>query len=81
MLPRNPALWEEDEAFRDLQGILKGLAVVNDRAERGVALALIQDLNKKLTKDEDQLKFLLQVVSKHRRQFHDCTNRNITSNK
>ena len=79
MLHRDPALWEEDEAFRDLQGVLKGLAVVDDRAKRGVAL--IQDLNKKLTKDEDQLKFLLQVVSKHRRQFHDCSNRNITLNK
>ena len=44
MLSRDPAPWEEDEAFREAQEVLKGLAVVNDRAERGVAH--IQDLNK-----------------------------------
>jgi hypothetical protein len=41
------------------------LAVVNDIAERGVAL--IQDLNKKLTKDEAQLQFHLRV-SEHQQQ-------------
>jgi len=35
--------------------------VVNDRAERGVTL--IQDFKRKLTKDEVQLQFVLQVVS------------------
>jgi hypothetical protein len=66
MLSRDPAPWEEDEAFREAQEVLKGLAVINDRAGRGVAL--IQDLNKKLTKDEDQLQFPLPVVSEHRQQ-------------
>ena len=51
--------------------------VINDRAERGVAL--VQDYNKKLTKNEDQLQFLLQVVKEHRRQFPDCTKRNLAS--
>jgi hypothetical protein len=48
MLSIDPALWEEPESFREAQAVLKGLAAINDRAERGVAL--IQDLNKKLTK-------------------------------
>lgn len=79
MLSRDPALWVEDETFREAQALLKGLAVVNDRAERGVAL--VQDFNKKITKDEDQLQFLLQVVNEHRRQFPDCTKRTLTSKK
>ena len=75
MISRDPALWEEDVEFQEAQAILKGLAVVNYRAERGVTL--IQNFNKKLTKDEDQLQFLLQVVSEHRHQFPDCTKRNL----
>ena len=47
--------------------IISGLAVVNDRAKRGVALI------KKLTAREEQLEFLLQVVSDHRRKFLDCS--------
>jgi len=63
---RDPAPWEDDEAFREAQKELKGLAVVNDRA--GCGVALIQDLNKKVTKDEVQLPFLLWVVSEHQQQ-------------
>ena len=37
------------------------MAVVNGRAEQGVAL--IQDFKKKLTRDKDQLQCLLQVAS------------------
>jgi len=50
---------------------------VNDWAERGVAL--IQHFNRTLTKDEDQLQFLLQVVSDHRRRLPDCTKRKLTA--
>jgi hypothetical protein len=58
---------QQDQASK----VIAGLAVVNDRAERGVAL--IQEFNKKLTKNEAQLQFLLQVVSDHRKQFPSCT--------
>lgn len=74
-LAKEPSLWEEDELFMEASKIVRGLAVVNDRAERGVAL--IQNFNKKLTRGEDQLQFLLQVVADHRRLFPDCTKRNI----
>ena len=68
-LMKDPSCWKDDEAYKEAVQRVKGLAVVNDRAERGVAL--IQDFNKKLTKGEE-LQFLLQVVSDHRRQFPDC---------
>jgi len=41
--------------------------VVNDQAERGVAL--IEEFTGHLTKDEEQLQFLLQVVQEHRRAY------------
>ena len=50
------------------RSVLSHLAVVNDRAERG-ALALIQDFDRKLTRVEDKLQYLLQVVAEHRRNF------------
>jgi len=64
-LLKDPLSWKDDEEYQ----FVKRLAVVNDRAERGVAL--IQQFNKHLTKRE-QLQFLLQVVIDHRRQFLDC---------
>ena len=77
-LAKDPVHWEEDDSYQKAVQVVQNLAVVNDRAERGVAL--IQDFNKKLTKDEDQLQFLLQVVTEHRRKFPDCTKRNLLAN-
>jgi len=45
------------------------LKVVNDHAERGVAL--VQRYNKILTKTKEQFQFLLQVVSQHQKKFPD----------
>ena len=46
---------------------VKLLKVVNDCAERGVAL--IQSYNGALTNDETQKQYLLQLVSRHRKLF------------
>jgi len=45
------------------------LRVVKDAAERGVKL--VTDYSQILTKDEQQLKLLLQVVEEHRNEFPD----------
>ena len=66
----SPTEWDEEKTEEALK-VINGLAVVNDRAERGVAL--IQEFNKKLTKNEDQLQFLMQVVKDHRKNFATCT--------
>ena len=44
--------------------MVKALKVVNDTAERGVAL--IQEFNADLTRNEEQKQYLLQVVAGHR---------------
>ena len=69
-LELDSSLWNEDQVFIAAKHFVAGLSVVNDRAERGVAL--IQDFNQILTKDEGQKQALLHVVSEHRKQFPDA---------
>lgn len=57
--------WNNSKSYLEAEKVFKILQVTNDVAERGVAL--IQDLNRKITHDEDQLQFLLQVVSEYRK--------------
>ena len=59
-LTKDPATWCDDEDYKKARNIVSKLAVVN-KAERGVAL--IQNFNEKLVKDEEQLQFLLKVES------------------
>ncbi|KAG0713119.1 hypothetical protein GWK47_016871 [Chionoecetes opilio] len=58
--------WQEEESYVEAAAESGGLRIVNDTAERGVAL--IQSFNLRLTKDEEQRQFLLQVVEAHRHQ-------------
>jgi hypothetical protein len=53
-----------------------GLRVVNDFAERGVAL--MEEFNLALTKDEDQKQSILQVVEAHRARFPDANKATVT---
>ena len=66
-LEANPESWEDLEDFKKTKAIVGALKVVNDHAERGVAL--VQDFSGLLTKGEEQLQYLLQVVGEHRKMF------------
>jgi len=46
------------------------ITAINDFIERGVAL--IQDYNKILTKDDEQRQYFLKVVEWHQHQFPDA---------
>ena len=61
-----PESWEDDSGYKAGKKIAIHLKVVNDAAERGVAL--IQDLITR-TKDEKQLQHLVNVVQTHRKMF------------
>jgi len=50
--------------------------VVNDTAERGVAL--MQSYNSILTKNEDHKQYLLQVMEQHRQKFPNATKATIS---
>lgn len=66
-LSTDPDSWTTNEAYFEAEAVIRELRVVNDTAERGVAL--MQDYNALLTKDEEQMQFALQVVKEHRNRF------------
>lgn len=74
-LQKDPDEWQHDADYSRAKEFLTHLTVVNDLAERGVAL--MEQYNSILTKDEEQKQFLLQVIEEHRRRFPDSTKRTL----
>lgn len=66
-LLQDPSRWSEEESFIALASRAAKLRVVNDGAER--AIALMEQYNSTLTKDEEQKQLCLRLVSQHRRQL------------
>ena len=75
-LQLDPEMWTAQDDFATSSEIVQTMNVVNDHAERGVAL--VQEFSGLLTQDEDQLQFLLQVVEEHRRAFPDSRKQTLT---
>lgn len=73
--PKNQ--WKDDEVFNDILQIVKNLTVVNDPAER--AVALITNFNNAITTDEDQKQYLLQNVEFCRQNMPDRNKRTIVA--
>lgn len=69
-LDTNIELWPTDDSYKENKEFFAQLKVVNDVAERGVAL--VSEYNQCLTKDEEQFQFLLQVVKEHRKNYPKC---------
>jgi len=67
LLATDPSIWDSLEAYKKGTIRIKGLRVVNDCAERGIAL--ISTYNEKLTKNEEQRQYLLNIVQQHRDKF------------
>ena len=63
----DPSEWLLQESYLKDQIVATSVKVVNDLAERGVAL--IQEFNASLTRNEEQKQYLMQVVEDHRRKF------------
>ena len=73
----DPKEWKSRPDYQAAVSYVQSLNVTNDFAERGVAL--MQDFNSALTKDEDQKQYLLQVVEKHRKKFPNTNNATVTA--
>lgn len=58
-LYQNPENWPNIESYTKAKNILHHLSVINDAAERGVKL--MEDFNKKFTKNENQKQYVLKV--------------------
>ena len=69
-LEKNILTWSHEDSYNECAEFFKTLKVTNDVAERGVAL--IEEYNNYLTKDEQQLQYLLQVVRQHRQRYSKC---------
>lgn len=72
----DPADWHSKDSYAAAVRRVKGLQVINDFAERGVAM--MQEFNLSLTKSEEQKQFLLQVVEEHRRKYPDARKATVT---
>ena len=70
-LGKHPRKWKDDESYRKAESIALHLKVVNDSAERGVALIKRYLEGNQLTKNEQERQDLLQVVSEHRKKCKD----------
>lgn len=59
--------WSSSIEFKNAKRRVQCLEVVNDNAERGIAL--IKTYNSKLSTDEDQKQCILQLVEDHRKNY------------
>ena len=64
-LSKPVSIWETDDKYQENQQFVRELKVTNDVAERGIAL--IQAFANTVTRDEQQLEWLLQAVEAHRK--------------
>lgn len=76
-LNEDPEQWDTLEEYKNSKLKLESLAVINDCGERGVAL--VQNYTQKITRNEDQLQYLLQVVDDHRKKFPNANKSTLTS--
>ena len=53
--------WRTDVSFHESQATVQALSVVKDYVERGVSLG--EECSRRISKDEEQLQFLLQLVA------------------
>jgi hypothetical protein len=66
-LQKQPEEWMKDPVYTDMRKKVQQMKVVNDCAERGIAL--ITEFNASITKNETQKQYLLRLVDIHRKQF------------
>ena len=59
--------WSDLLSYQAAMKTVRALKVVNDSAERGIALATA--FNSTLTKQEEQKQYLFQIVESHRQRF------------
>jgi len=67
--------WAENHDYQTAAAVARTVAVVNDHAER--AVALVQQFSGSLTKNEEQLQFLLQVVAENRKRYPQALKRTL----
>jgi hypothetical protein len=75
LLTINPENWEASPRFLRMKQDIKSITVVNDSAER--AMALMTEFNDTLTKNESEKQMLLQVVEENRQRITDVSKKTL----
>ena len=70
-LSKDPKEWKDNASYQELKDAAEKMKVVNDSAERSIAL--MQQYNSSITKNEEQKQYLLRLVERHRKQYPTCT--------
>lgn len=76
-LELDPSEWENNEEYETAFEFCQNLFVDNDAAERGVKF--MKDYNRVLTRDEEELQFILQVVDSYRAKYPFHTKSSLTN--
>lgn len=64
-----PSSWDEIASFRKTKAVIASIKVINDAAERSIAL--MSSFNQSITKTESQMQKLIQVVEDNRKRIPD----------
>lgn len=78
LLKEHPSKWNDLEDYKRVKKFVNSMQVVNDNVERSVSL--IKEYNAHLTKNKEQLQYLLQVVESHREKFPKGTKSELKKN-
>lgn len=77
-LETDPTLWKSNESYNNCLTVFKDMKVVNDIAER--AIALISKYNCLLTKNEKEKQCMLRTTEYLRKKFPNCHKKTFMSN-
>jgi len=77
ILSLDPHTWSTSAVFQQAQSIVCSLTVINDAAERSIAL--MSQFNQSNIKNEAEMQTLHQVVADHRRRLPDTSKSTLTA--
>jgi hypothetical protein len=77
LLHSNPKLWNNSKINLEMKEVVDHIRVVNDSAERAIALATTY--NDKLTKDESEKQQVIQVAADNRKRLPNADKKTIAS--
>lgn len=76
-LANDPESWHDSPVYVQNKRIVESLKVINDTAERSIAL--MSEFNCSITKNETEMQKLIQVVEDHRKRVPDCSKRTLAA--
>jgi len=73
----DPETWNDSPVYTQNKSIISSLKVINDIAERSIAL--MSNFNASITENESEMQRLIQVVEDHRQRVPDSSKRTLNA--